>query len=1158
MSLRTLIPNLRILNRIVAVTLFAIGTAGITWAQYSTGSIAGTVEDPSGLVIPGASVTAVHVSTDLSRKTTTNKQGAFTFNSMQPGSYTITFSAHGFKTQQVKHLVLTTGETLAVPPVRLAVGTVTQTVTTYANGAQLQTTTSGRSELISSSQIQNLVVRGRNFTDLTSLLPGVIDTTKSQDISSVPAIYVNGSRATSNAIFIDGVPANDNGNGQMMKDMVSQDAISEVQVETTNYQAQYGRQSGSNIIAVTKSGTKEFHGLLSYFNRNEAYNANNYFNNLNGIRRPIYRYNTITYNIGGPITIPRIFNTRRDKLFFFWNQEFWPTTKNVSGELTVPTALERQGDFSQSIQPSGTLYQVTNPFNHNAPFPGNKIPSGELDPNGVAILNLFPLPNFTNRAISKGDYNYVFNVPISTPLRTEALRIDYNLSQNNTISGTYNHFNDTNTGSVGATANNFNWPEMIDTYVTDSKAATLRWLHIFTPAMLNEFHFGFLKQPAAQTYSKSQLPLIQRSSTGISLGQLFPSANPLGIIPNATFGGVPKDATIAVDGRFPLYNRYYDYTWLDDFSYTRGSHNFKAGIYEELYQRIQKVIGPIFNGAFDFQNNKTNPLNTGYAYANAALGTFYSYKESNIPGFQHLVGNDFEAYIQDNWRVTPRLAFDYGLRMYYIPPYTDALNQISGFVARQYDPADAVELIQPADVGGKRVGIDPSTGNQYPAIDIGAISPSTGNSSNGMVTALNKVGVPRSLQPSAGVTLGPRFGFAYDVFGNGKTAIRGGFGVFQSRQRETPYFDNLTAQPPFAKEPEVFYGQLSSLVSSENLLFPSNVYGPDVAGHMPMAMNYSLAVQQKVGFDTIVDVAYVGSLGRHLPSFLDINAEPIGADFLPANQDPTKPGSPLPSSFYRPFIGYNAIYQLSNELTSNYNSLQVSAQRRFVRNFNFGVAYTWSKTMDYGDTGAATYTRVVPVRAYNYSLAAFDVPQILEINYLYALPKSHWSNFIARNVLSNWQISGIDSFQSGTPNGVTITTTTGEDITGTVSVAPRAVLTGNPNLSRGQRTFARYFNTSVIQLPKVGTYGNAPRLFVRGPGVNDWDLALVKIIPLHDGVSLQLRGEAYNAFNHTQFSTIDTTTIFNPTTGAQTNGEFGQVTAARDPRQLQLAARITF
>jgi hypothetical protein len=389
-------------------------------------------------------------------------------------------------------------------------------------------------------------------------------------------------------------------------------------------------------------------------------------------------------------------------------------------------------------------------------------------------------------------------------------------------------------------------------------------------------------------------------------------------------------------------------------------------------------------------------------------------------------------------------------------------------------------------------------------------------------------------------------------------AIRGGFGIFRTRPQETPYFDDFTAQPPLAQEPEIYYGQLSSFLSSSGLSFPANVYGPDKKGHLATPMNYSLAVQQEIGFGIIFDVSYVGSQDRHLMWTIDQNAEPIGADFLAANQDPTKPGSPLPSSFYRPIVGYGSIYQFSNGADSNYNSLQASLQRRFTNSLNFGVAYTWSRAMDYADTDSATYTSVVPLRPYYYSQASFDTPQILEVNYVYDLPKVPGKNIIAGSLLDNWEFSGIGSFESGQPNAITVGTTTGEDITGTTSVTPRAVLTGNPNLTKGQRTFAQYFNTSVIHLPAVGTLGNAPRLFIRGPGVNSWDLALMKKIPIHDRLSMQLRFEAYNALNHTQFSTLDTTTDFNPATGAQTSLEFGQVTAARDPRQLQLAGRISF
>lgn len=1142
----------------VLAALVLVGVPARVHAQYNTGTITGTVEDPSNAAVPDAQVTALHVATGVSRKVTTNGQGEFVFNSMTPGEYTITISAKGFKSQQFNHLTLSTGQTLSVPPVKLVLGQVTQTVTAYAESDEVQTTSSEHSELISSSQAQNLVVRGRNFTDLTTLLPGVIDTAESQDISTSPAVYVNGNRDTSNAFFIDGIPSDDNGNGTQMKDMISQDALSEVQVLTSNYQAEYGRQGGSVILAVTKSGTREFHGLVSYFNRNEDYNANNYFNNRNGIARPIYRYNTITYNIGGPVFIPHVFNTGRNKLFFFWNQEIWPTKNNTTGELTVPNALERQGNFSQSYQPNGTLYTVTDPST-GKPFPNNTIPSTETNSNGLALLNLFPLPNFTNTAVSKGEYNYVYSVPVDTPLDTQTLRIDYPVNDNNTISGSYNLFNDTNTGSVGATANTFTWPEMIDTYYTDSKAAMLRWLHIFSPNALNEFHFGFLKQPAAQTYTSAQLPLILRSHAGFNVGQFFPSANPLNVLPNATFGGVPNDATISIDSRFPLSNRYYDYTWLDDFAYTRGSHNMKAGISYELFQRIQKVIvsGQDFNGVFNFQNSATNPLNTGYAYGNAALGNFYSYQEASVPGWQHAVSTDLEWYVQDNWRVTPRLSLNYGLRFYYIPPFYEAHNQISAFTPSQYSATEAVELIKPEIVGGKRVGVDPATGTQYPAADIGAISPSVGNPADGMATPDH--GAPRGLMPGAGVQLGPRFGFAYDVFGNGRMAVRGGFGIFPSRPTETPYFDDFTGQPPLAQNPILYYGQLSSFLSGSGLQFPGTVYGGAISGRLNTIMNYSLGVETNIGFGTIVDVSYVGSQGRHLTWNRDLNAEPLGADFLAANQDPTKPGSPLPSSFYRPYVGYNSIYQLSNGADSNYNSLQITAQRRFTHNLDFGVAYTWSKALDYADANSADYSTVVPIRAYNYSLAGFDTPQLLEINYIYDLPNLRSHVFApARAVLNNWKLSGIGSFQSGQPTAITVTTTTGEDITGTTSVAPRPVLTGNVNLPRGNRTFDQYFNTSVVQLPAVGTYGNAPRLFLRQPGVNDWALGVMKDIPLHDRLMFELRAEAYNAFNHTQFSTVDTAPEWNPTTGAQINSEFGQVTAARDPRELQIAGEITF
>lgn len=1135
-------------------------------AQVTTGSIQGTVQDPSGAVVPGVTVTATKTETGTTRHETTNQNGDFSFNSMEAGTYSLKFSVSGFKTKQIDHLVLNTGSMLDLPPVGLETGEVSETVTVQAQGAQVETMSSDRSDLLSSRQVNDLVVRGRNFTDLTILSPGVIDTTKSTDISTNPSIYVNGNRNTANAIFIDGIPSNDMSSTQM-KGMVSQDAVSEIKIETSNFQAEYGRNAGSNIVAVTKSGTQTLHGLLSYFNRNEDYNANNYFNNLNGIARPRYRYNTITYNIGGPVVIPRIFrNPKRDKLFFFWNQEFWPTRNSSTGSVTVPTQLERAGNFSQSA------VKLTNPGTSTVAT-SQVIPSTSINPNGQALLNLFPLPNFTNTAVSKGAYNYVFSTPLEQPIHTESLRIDYHPTLSDTISGTYGGFFINDTGALGVPdVGTQNFPLAVKTYFTHSTFTSGRWLHIFTPNMLNEALFGFLQQNAGDIVPSSELAKEVRSNVGFNVGQFFPSANPLNVLPNTTFGGITNAAVVGIESRFPLVNHYHLYNFTDNFSYTRGTHNLKAGVYLEKYDRYQKTqSGVNFNGIFDFTPSTSNPNSIGNAYANALTGTFNSYKETSTEGLFDLLDHDLEGYAQDNWRMTRKLTLDLGVRLYYITPFTEASNNVSGFVPSAYSPTSATKLIAPVKVGTTREGQDPGNGQVYPAASIGAISPTVGSSSDGMVTAANPGSLPRSLQGGAGLKWGPRVGFAYDVHGDGKLAIRGGFGLFENRFQEN-YFDSFVALPPLAQTPQIFYGNLATFLNSSGLLFPNTVYGPDSHPHIARVSNYSLSIQQQVGFSTILDLAYVGTQGRHLQRYVDINAIPLNTDFLASSRDTTQspsatyaayPGCtgsacsypPLSSAFLRPIVGYNSIDMVNNDGTSGYNALQASLQRRFVKHVQFGAAYTWSKAIDDTDTDSDVVEPVVPLRQYYRSLATFDRPQNLVLNYIVDLPGVH-ERFVGA-VVNHWQVSGISTFQSGAPLGITVTSSTGADITGSASIAPRAQLSGNPNLQRGDRSFSQFFNTSVISLPVTGTYGNAPRLFLWGPGINSTDLALMKNILFKERLNVQLRFEAYNVANHTQASTINTSAQFNGA-GVQTQAQFGQVTAARDPRQLQLSARISF
>ena len=679
------------------------------WAQLATSSVVGTVIDPSGLGVPGVAIKAVHRDTGRTRESTPDAKGDFVLSSMESGTYTVTFAAPGFKTRELQSLVVVTGETLPLGKVQLELGSVGEKVQVVAQGEAVMTRSSERAAEITSAEIEDLEVRGRNFMGLLELLPGVVSTAVAQDLSTNPSLYVAGNRNSSNNVTIDGTPSNDMGNGNQMKLTVSQDAVSEVKVLTSNYQAEFGRLSGSNVVVVTKSGARAFHGLTSYFTRNEDFNANNFFSNLNGLPRPRYRYNTINYNLSGPVTIPHFFNRSRDKLFFFWGQEFWPSTLSTNGTVTVPTARERQGDFSQTLSLAGALTVVRDPLNGNAAFPGNVIPANRLDPNGLALLKLFPLPNFSNTAISGGNYNYVFSTPYNKGLTTNTGKIDYIVNARNTITYSLNMYGDDETGALGVTTASGNWPMMIKTYHTHGNGNVGKWTRIISPTLINELSFGIFAQPASNTYDDSELQKITRSVVGFNASQFSPKTNDIDVIPNATFGGITNAANIAIEGRLPLYNRYYIFHWADNFTATRGAHTFKAGIYLERFTRNQKKSGTVFNGAFDFQNNATNPFNTGYAYSNAALGSFNTYTQSTSRNWMNIRDFDAEAFIQDNWKVTRRLTLDIGMRMYWIPPMTERDNLIAGFVFGQYDPAKAVKLIQPTMVGNTRLGIDPFT-----------------------------------------------------------------------------------------------------------------------------------------------------------------------------------------------------------------------------------------------------------------------------------------------------------------------------------------------------------------------------------------------------------------------------------------------------------------
>jgi hypothetical protein len=1138
-------------------------------AQTVTGSISGSVTDASRSAIPAVKVTLTSETTSAVRETTTDADGNFLFNAVLPGSYTLAVEQSGFKKYLRQNLQLTPDEKLSAGEIELAIGDVTDSITVKTESAMVQTASSERSGEITSQEMTNLTVLNRDFALLIALQPGVVDNASSAEVMTQgqnTTFNVAGGRTTSNNITTDGISM-DTSNQTARANFVSMDSVQTVRILVSNYQAEFGRKPGASIMAVSKGGSQRFHGAGYYYYRHEWMNAGSFFNNRSGVPKSPSRIQTPGFNIGGPVYIPKLFNTGRNKLFFFTSVEFIRELRPQSIQyLTVPTALERQGDFSQSVDSSGHPIVINDPDNAKTPIPGNVIPPNRINPAMRAYLNLFPAANFSNQAIARYAYNYQTQESLRAPKLLDTTRIDYVMSPATTVWLRYNHWREDQQG-WNVPAANTAWGWMPSHYRPIAEVPTLSVTRILSALRVLEAQFGFSRWTEfGGPLNPSDMQRLNKQTAGVNLVQLWPGNNPYNLVPNTTFAGIANAPNTSLNARFPLRGAETPLYGIATLTATQGRHTVKLGVYAERWRAIKGESGN-WNGTFAFGTDTNNPGDSNNAFSNTLLGNFQNYTESNTrpPLYEFTTG--LEWFAQDNWKITRKLTLDAGVRFGWSQPWHSTRRQEAGFVPSDFNPANNVALLQPVRINDVRQAQDPFTGQLYPASLIGAIAPDHGTLFDGTVNLAADLNYPEGLRQGSGLKTAPRIGFSYDPFGKGKTAIRGGAGVFYEIHEKDNFIYNLQLDPPAQLTPQIWYSNVATLSQAQGFVYPVATSGFNANRPLARTMNYSIGVQQDIGHGILIDAAYVGSLARHLLENKNLNSIAIGTTYQASAIDPSNPPAVLSASYLRPYIGYGNILYYQYDANSSYHSLQVRADRRFNSRLSGGIAWTWSKAMDYDDLDTTSLSYLVNPRVRNYGEAGFDRTHILKTSWIFAAPSGSGLfqrmsalRAVSKAILDGWQLSGIGTFMSGAPQGVSLSLTSGNannwSGSPTDTSAPNVI--APPTLPKDQRTFTRFFNTAAFSLPEQGTWGNAPKNVFRGPGINNFDISLFKNFRLTERVRGQFRVEGYNALNHTQFSSVNTNAQFNPSTGALTNLAFGQVNGARLPRRMQLALRLSF
>ncbi len=1110
----------------VVVLVLGMGMSTAAFAQATTvGSISGTLKDAQGAVIPNAEVTITEESTGASREVTTDSNGFYSAQGLPVGVYSVSTSPSGFKKTIAPGVEVHVADKVIVD-LALAAGGVDEVVTITDAAQLVETTTGDVASLISEKQVKELPLNGRNYAQLALMVPGVSPATgtgafasRGTGLNAGVDMSVNGNASNGNLWTVDGVNNMDVGSNRTLLVFPSIDSIQEFKVERNSFSAEYGQAQGAVVNLVTKGGGNEFHGSAFEFIRNDALNANNFFLNRAGQDKNPLRYNNYGFNFNGPIW--------KDRVFFFWSEEWRRERRGVVLSGRVPTAAEKVGDFSGLL--TAPLPHIPGSTDN---YPGNRIPANLLSPAGLALVKLFPDPN----VFGVGGNNW-FSAPLQPiDTRQDLIRGDVSITDRMSLMVRYINEEWTNDRASGNFWGDSPFPTLSSDWSQPSQSFAVKLTNTLSDTAINEFQFSRAGNDI----------FVKTSDETEGLNQEIASKFPT-VFPQSTAGAPslywgPQGYT-TLWHQAPWNNHEDLFSWKDDFSKVQGSHTIKVGA---LFSH--NIKNELANGQNALSQVVATGAHTGNVIADLLVRDLPLVNYIEFDHNEAALGrwHDIEFYGNDTWKIHPRVTLTLGLRWSkYSQAYSDN-DRISNYFPDLFDGTDPLSGLVTADQAGS-------------------------------------LGLPRSLVNPYNKGYQPRLGVAWDINGDGKTAVRAGFGRYLGRANVIEDVLRLANNPPWTTTVDSGWGGAAETATladcptcrSLDTINPALAnavagVGPntgfnavDIDFRPPESWQWNLTVSREIMSDTVLEVSYIGNVGRHIwRRGIPVNDVVPSARQEIANILRQGGNADALIAANRVNPGLGPVTESQSTGRSNYNGLQVWLNRRFANRLAYQVSYTWSHALS--DVSLTSFvTNTVDPFNFDIDYGSSDLDRRHQIvgNLVYELPGAERWGSVANAVLGGWQVNFIASAYGGAPIDVISSANTAGLATATT---PRPdIVPGVPIYLDNDNDPTTWLNPAAFSLPAAGQFGNLSRGAVRAPALYNLDISASKNWRFGERYGIQFRAEAFNFFNHANFTNLDANlalqnNITDANFGRATNGAFGALNSTQGAREIQFGLKFLF